>query len=193
MVMKKHKKEIELFANEGGINGTPTGRTDIESEDFQILKAKIQEQAAKMTPQQRTELHLLGIKYRMEDYLRNENLFKPNDMPTLLAECIEGLEIKKKDFAAYIGIEDSNLSAMLKGRRRVSPEFALKLEQIFGISATLWLSVQNKNELEALRKERNHGDKPLSMEGLLTSAGKVKPISESKKGKNEPLRKAAGQ
>ncbi|MBK8564173.1 MAG: hypothetical protein IPN76_12760 [Saprospiraceae bacterium] len=45
----------------------------------------------------------------------------------ILNEAIGALGVKKKDFATYIGIEDSNLSAMLKGNRRISPEFALRL------------------------------------------------------------------
>ena len=161
----------EIFVNEGGINGAGTGYVDTNSEDFQILLAKIRKDASKMTLQQRSELRLSGIQFRMKDYLNGESLLlKPHDVPSLLSECIEALEIKKKDFAAYIGIEDSNLSAMLKGRRRVSPEFALKLEQIFDISATLWLSVQSKNELDLLRKSKSLLGPKLSRKELLAKA-----------------------
>lgn len=162
----------EFFANEGGINGAGTAHVDTTSEDFQILLAKIKEDANRMTLQQRAELQLSGIRFRMIDYLNGESLlFKPNNIPSLLSECIEALEIKKKDFAAYIGVEDSNLSAMLKGRRRISAEFALKLEQIFEIPAHLWLSVQSKNELDQLRKSKSLLGPQLSRKELLAKAG----------------------
>jgi addiction module HigA family antidote len=166
----------EFFANEGGINGAGTGYVDTKSEDFQILLSKIR------------ELRLSGIRFRMADYLKGESqLLKPNDIPSLLSECIEALEIKKKDFAAYIGIEDSNLSAMLKGSRRISPAFALKLEQIFDISATQWLSVQAKNELDELRKILSVDAPKLSSRELCSK------VMEAKLKKHEPTRKTTGQ
>lgn len=172
MAINKSKMRKEFFVNEGGINGAGSGNVDINSEDFKLLLAKIKEDVNKMTLQQRTELRLSGIRFRMADYLNGESpLIKPNDIPSLLSECIEALEIKKKDFAAYIGIEDSNLSAMLKGRRRISAEFALKLEQIFDIPAHLWLSVQSKNELDQLRKSKSLLGPTLSRQELLAKAG----------------------
>jgi addiction module HigA family antidote len=160
----------EIFVNEGGINGSPNGRFDTDSADFQILKAKILEEASKIPPKKRIEMTISGIRFQMERYLDDTGLQPPNDAPTLLSECIEAIGVKKKDFASYVGMEDSNLSAMLKGRRRISAEFALKLEQIFDIPANLWLSVQSKNELDLLRKSKNLLGPKLSREELLAKA-----------------------
>ena len=183
----------EFFANEGGVNGAGIGGVDTVSEDFQKMLATIREDASKRTPQQRSELHLSGIRFHMECYLSVTGLPDPDDISTLLSKCIEAIEVKNKDFAAYIGIESSNLSAILKGRRRISPAFALKLEQIFGISATLWLSVQSKNELEALRNERAAKTPALSLADLLAKAAQPKPLRKITSIKNEPIRKAVGQ
>ncbi len=183
----------EVFVNEGGINGSPNGRFDTESEDFQVLKAKILEQASKMTLQQRVKVRLTGVKFRMVDYLADESLLLPNDAPTLLSECIAAIEVRQKNFAVYIGLKPSNLSAILKGHRSISPSFALKLEQIFDIPATLWLSVQNKNELERLRQMRNEFSPSLTLGEFFANAGEVKPLPPSKTKKHEPTRKTAGR
>ncbi len=163
--MKKTK-----FVNEGGIQGAGTGHVDLNSKDWKAFLGTIQQHSQNRSKEERTDTKLRDLRFRMGCYLRNEALPLSNDIPNLLSECIEALEIKKKDFAAYIGIEDSNLSAMLKGRRRISPEFALKLEQIFDISATLWLSVQSKNELDLLRKSKSLLGPTLSRKELLARA-----------------------
>ena len=162
---------IEKFINEGGIQGAGTGHVDTQSEDWQAFLGIIKEHSLNRPREERIATRLAGIKFRMEDYLRGESLRDVESSVQLMRECVEALEIKNKDFASYIGIEESNLSAMFSGRRKISPDFALKLEQIFNISSTLWLSVQSKNELQALRHARDTTYQILSLKDLLAKAG----------------------
>jgi addiction module HigA family antidote len=188
----------KIFVNEGGVNGAGIGGVDSESEEFQLMLATMREQASKRTPQQNSELELSGIHFRMGRYLLGEQLpLKPNDIPSLLSEAIQALDSKQKDFANYIGIAPSNLSAILKGRRPISPELALQFEEIFSIPATLWLGVQTKNELELLRQKRASVVQ-LSLADLYAKyppkhSAKVKSMNAFKAKKHEPTRKATGQ
>lgn len=188
MKMKKSK-----FVNEGGIQGAGTGSVNTQSSDWQAFLSVVKQHSENRSREERTDTKLKEIRFRMEAYLRDVESKLPVDTPSLLHEAIGALGVKKKEFAEYIGLEDSNLSAMLKGSRRISPEFALKLEQIFTISATLWLSVQAKNELELLRKNRYTVTPMLSLKGLLSQAYSVKSIPIDKAKRNEPTRKTTGQ
>jgi len=161
----------EKFINEGGIQGAATGHVDTQSEDWQAFQGVIKEHSLGRTREERISTRLAGIKFRMEDYLRGESLRDTASSVQFLRECVEALEIKNKDFASYIGIEESNLSAMLNGRRKISPGFALKLEQIFNISSTMWLSIQIKNELQSIRNTRDTGQQKLNLKELLAKAG----------------------
>jgi addiction module HigA family antidote len=191
-------KENVLIAPESiedfdGLIGNGTGYVDTESENAKISFSRLKELASLELPNREIKRNLLQIRWRMEDYLRDEIYIGTNDIPSMLAECIKAAGVRHKDFAAYTDIKPSNLSAMLKGRRSVSPIFAMKLEQIFGISATLWLSVQSKNELERLRQKRQDFSPTLNFEEILAKVGEAKPLPPTKSKKHEPTRKAAGQ
>jgi addiction module HigA family antidote len=162
--------EEDGWENFDSLIGDGTGHFDSESENAQISMERLKEYASLQRPNLETSRKLLQIKWRMEDYMRDEFYPGQTDAAAILYECIHVLEIKKKDFATYVGIGDTNLSATLKGRRRISPEFALKLEQIFDISANLWLSVQSKNELDLLRKSKSLLGPKLSRTELLAKA-----------------------
>jgi addiction module HigA family antidote len=177
------------FVNEGGIQGAGTGFVDTKSPEWDAFLSVIQQHSKNRSNEEHTDTKLSELRFRMGNYLRGGESQLPIDIPSLLNEAIGVLGVKKKDFAAYIGIEDSNLSAMLKGNRRISPEFALKLEQIFTISATLWLSVQIKNELKALRYSHLKQNMALSRHELMIKVASVKSATSIKSIKHEPTRK----
>ena len=62
-------------------------------------------------------------------------------------QFINALNIKKKDFAKYVEFEESNLSALLKGRRKLNTDLAIKLGRIFKLDPVIWLHIENKNNL----------------------------------------------
>lgn len=165
------KMEKSKFVNEGGIQGSDTGFVDTKSPDWDAFLSVIRQHSENRSSEERTGTKLREIRFRMGSYLSDVESKLPVDTPSLLKEAIGALGVKKKDFAAYIGIEDSNLSAMLKGSRHINLEFALKLEQIFDIPAHLWLGVQSKNELDQLRKSKSLLGSKLSRQELLAKAG----------------------
>jgi len=52
--------------------------------------------------------------------------------------------IRQKDFAEEIGMEPSHLSALIHGRRNITPAIAMRLEEVLGIPATVWLNLQSR-------------------------------------------------
>jgi addiction module HigA family antidote len=96
---------------------------------------------------------------------RNPEELKPAGY--YLEKYIEALGIKKKDFASYIGYQESNLSAILKGRRSISTDLAIKLGEIFQIDPALWLNIQSKNDLlKIIQRDKKKYNK-YSLEDLL--------------------------
>ena len=65
----------------------------------------------------------------------------------MLKDEIEARGIKKKDFAAAIGLLPQHLSELFNGKRTINALLALKLEKELGIDAEYWLRLQNRYEL----------------------------------------------
>ncbi len=75
-------------------------------------------------------------------------------------------EILHKDFlgpmkitpyalAKAIGVDQTRISQLIKGKRRFSADTALRLSKFFGTSAEFWLNAQSRYDLE---EEREHND-----------------------------------
>lgn len=158
----------EKFANKGGIIGNPNGVTDTNSEEFKVLQQKILEKANSYTPEEKLDNNLFGLKLRMESYIENEKPFRSTG--DFICELIEAFGIKKKSFATYIGIEDSNLSALLKDRRKINADLAMKFSRISKTDPVLWLSIQTKNELKKVEAEKGKQYDKYSSEDLLKKA-----------------------
>lgn len=74
-------------------------------------------------------------------------------------------EILEKDFmepmsltayalAKAIGVDQTRISQVIKGKRKVSADTALRLSKFFKMSAEFWLNVQSRYDLEE-EKEHN--------------------------------------
>lgn len=107
----------------------------------------------------------------MEDYFQEQNPARIITVGTFLRKFIVILELKHKFFANYIGIDDSNLSALLKGRRKLNIDLAIKLSKIFNISPTLWLGIQNKNELLSFDDNNKSDYDKYNLDDLLKKVG----------------------
>ena len=152
--------------------GNGKGLINPNSRDFQLLREAISDHASKMPPGEQRQLHIQGMIYRMEDYLdeaiEGQRLF----VGACLKELVEQMNIPHKDFASYIGLQHSNLSAIYSGNRRINQELALKLGQIFSMNASIWLQVQSKAELEQFQELKGEEYTGYSLEKLLELVGK---------------------
>ena len=66
---------------------------------------------------------------------------------------VEGM--KQKECAEKLGITPSNLSEILKGKRRITPMIAERLEEVFDYPKEVWLQIQEDydKEKELQKKE----------------------------------------
>ena len=69
----------------------------------------------------------------------------PGEM--LLEEFLVPLGVSQVDFAKRIGVSYVRLNAIVKGRRGVTPNTALRLQQATGMDAEFWLGLQSDWEL----------------------------------------------
>lgn len=61
----------------------------------------------------------------------------------ILDEELRERGIKQKDFAKTIGVQPSHLNDFIKGRRKLTEELAIKLEEALGISYDTWMRLYN--------------------------------------------------
>lgn len=119
-----------------------------EFQEFLLLKAQ------KRTPAQQRNLDIKAVKFKMEDYLKDNNNNQFTALGTFLKLLINAANIKQNRFAEYINLKPSNLNKILNGSRRLNTELAIIISNIFNVDALLLMSIQAKNELLVLQKAK---------------------------------------
>ncbi len=77
----------------------------------------------------------------------------PGEM--LLEEFLKLLGISQSAFAVRLGISFPRLNEIIRGRRGVTPDTALRLAHVLGMPADFWLGLQQDWDLwHALRSEK---------------------------------------
>ncbi len=71
---------------------------------------------------------------------RNRPPTHPGEM--LLEEFVKPLEITQTELARRLGVSYPRLNEVIKGRRSVTPDTALRLSRVLGMSADFWLGLQ---------------------------------------------------
>ena len=66
----------------------------------------------------------------------------------LLEEFLIPLEISAYKLSKDIGIPQTRVSQIVKGKRRITADTALRLAQYFGNSAKFWLGLQDDFDIE---------------------------------------------
>lgn len=76
----------------------------------------------------------------------------PGEM--LLEEILKPLDITQSAFAIRLGVSFPRLNEIVNGKRGVTPDTALRLAQVTGMSADFWLGLQQDWDLwHALHSE----------------------------------------
>lgn len=165
--MAKSIKEI----NPGGVNGTGKGIVNTNSKDFKGLRDAIKEHAKKQTPSDRIKYELISIKFQMENYALIDAPSEIIEVGAFLKKHLKAIKVKNKEFATYIELEESNLSSIIRGRRKINIDVAFKLGQVFELDPNLWLLIQSKNELLAVDKKRKLAYQKYKLDDLLKKVG----------------------
>ena len=66
----------------------------------------------------------------------------------LLEEFLKPLGISAYRLSKDIGIPQTRISAIIKGKRRITADTALRLSHYFGNSAKFWLGLQDDYDIE---------------------------------------------
>ena len=90
----------------------------------------------------------------------------PNIHPgeVLLEEFLKPMEISAYRLAKETFIPQTRISEIIKGRRRITADTALRFSKYFGTSAKFWLGLQDDYDLEEGVKQNGkelNGIKPL--------------------------------
>jgi addiction module HigA family antidote len=64
------------------------------------------------------------------------------NVPDLLKEFLEPLGMSQVELAQRTGVSYPRVNELVKGRRGMTPDTALRLERLFGLEAQVWLNLQ---------------------------------------------------
>lgn len=73
----------------------------------------------------------------------------------LFEEFLKPLNISAYRLSMDIKIPQTRISQIIKGRRRITADTALRLSNYFGNSAKFWLGLQDDFDIEEALKEKN--------------------------------------
>ncbi|MCX6868893.1 MAG: HigA family addiction module antitoxin [Verrucomicrobia bacterium] len=77
----------------------------------------------------------------------------PHPGEILHEEFLEPMEISQYRLALDLKIPHSRVTAVIHGRRAISPDTALRLSRYFGTSAEFWIGLQKEYDLRKARAE----------------------------------------
>ena len=72
---------------------------------------------------------------------------------TLREDFMEPLDLSANGLAEALGVPQNRISDIVRGRRGITADTALRLERAFGVSADFWLNLQSHYELEVARRD----------------------------------------
>ena len=75
----------------------------------------------------------------------------------LQTEFLEPLGITAYRLAQATGLPQTRLSEIIRGKRRITTDTALRLSRAFGLSERFWLNSQNDYDIE-LEHDKHHAD-----------------------------------
>lgn len=81
----------------------------------------------------------------------NDNINFVVSVGAMLADDLQAMGLTQKELAEKIGVAKSVINEIIKGKRKMSSDVAIKLEPIFGVPAHYWLNLQSDYEI-ACRK-----------------------------------------
>ena len=66
---------------------------------------------------------------------------------------MEPYELSANGLSKALGIPQNRISDIVRGRRGITADTALRLERAFGVSASFWLNLQSHYELEIAERD----------------------------------------
>ena len=67
----------------------------------------------------------------------------------ILQDAIDNAGLTQSALAAHIGVAQSKINDICRGRRGISVEMAVRLARAFGLSTEFWYNLQKQYELDS--------------------------------------------
>lgn len=72
---------------------------------------------------------------------------------TLREDFMKPYELSANGLSKALGIPQNRISDIVRGRRGITADTALRLERAFGVSGSFWLNLQSHYELEVAKRD----------------------------------------
>jgi len=118
------------------------------------LKQFILSYSDKQSPERKIKNELLSIRFKIEDYIENDNSDQPKMIQDFVKMYLKSLRITQRRLAELFEMESGNLHKYLVGERKLNSSLVLKLSSFTHTSPEIWLQLQVKNELIEINRER---------------------------------------
>ena len=87
----------------------------------------------------------------------SENLIELSTPGEVLKEeFLDPMEISAYALAKSIYVDPTRISEIIKGKRKITADTAMRFAQFFGTSPEFWMNMQSRYELELLRQQKEH-------------------------------------
>ncbi len=73
----------------------------------------------------------------------------------LKEEFLVPMEITPYALAKSIFVDPPRIAAIIKGKRKITADTALRFSRFFGNSAEFWMNMQSRYDIEVLLEEKN--------------------------------------
>ncbi len=83
--------------------------------------------------------------------MREQGPIHPGEI--LAEDVLVELGMSGRQLAEALGVSPNRISEILRGRRAVSADTALRLARWLGTSATVWLNLQQRYDLEVAERD----------------------------------------
>jgi len=117
------------------------------------LKQFIKSNAAKLSQEERIEIEMQSVQYRLEDYISSNDTTVKISVLDFVKMYLKTVGASQKRLASLFEMQDSNLHKYLTGERKLNASMVLKLSAFSGLDPELWIRLEAKNELLDIGKE----------------------------------------
>ncbi|MFI5137170.1 MAG: transcriptional regulator [Sphingobacteriales bacterium] len=163
----KEKKEADAFnVGEDGLVGHPDG-AGTNSDGYRKLQEIIMARSAALTADQKREIEFNAIRYRMMEYIQNDDSAEVVEPGTFIRQYLKAANIRQNTFAVFIHSNPGNLGKLLNGTRKINYETAMILGSAFKVDPRIWLHIQDKNEMLRLSKIKRNAYRRYDINNLV--------------------------
>ncbi len=86
--------------------------------------------------------------------MKNELIELSTPGEVLKEEFLDPMEITPYALAKAIFVDPPRIDAIIKGRRRITADTAMRLSRFFGTTPGFWMNMQSRYDIELLQEEK---------------------------------------